>query len=52
MRRLYGYGLLTAPVNLVRHKLGLTKRNGSAVAQRALFQRGIATYGVLVAERP
>jgi cyclopropane fatty-acyl-phospholipid synthase-like methyltransferase len=52
IRRIYRYGLITTPVNLVRHKLGLTRRNVSALFQKALFERRIATYGVFVAERP
>ena len=51
VRILYRYGLLTAPVNLIRHKLGLTRRNVAAFAQKALFDRRIVTYGGLAAER-
>jgi tocopherol O-methyltransferase len=52
VRKLYRYGLITAPVNLILHQLGLTRRNVSAFAQKATYEKGIARYGVLVAERP
>lgn len=52
VRILHRYGLVTAPVNLIRHKLGLTRRNVAGYAQKAFFEKRIATYGVLVAERP
>lgn len=52
VRRIYRYGLVSAPINFVRYKLGLARRNVSALFQKALFERRIATYGVFTAERP
>lgn len=52
VRRVFRAGLLTAPLNLVKLRLGLARRNLSALYQKPLFEKGIAIYGMVVADKP
>jgi tocopherol O-methyltransferase len=52
VRRVFRSGLLTAPLNLVKFQLGVARRNLSALYQKPLFERGIAIYGIVVADKP
>lgn len=50
--KLYRLGLLSYPFAFLASKIGISRENFSTLFQKALFERGIATYGVFVAEKP
>jgi len=52
VKRVFRVGLITAPANLLKHSLRLGRQNLSALYQKPLFERGIATYGMFVAKKP
>ena len=51
IRRIHRASLLTAPLNLIKARLGVARENVAAWCQRALFRRKIAIYGVFVAKK-
>lgn len=51
-RKIHLLGRLSYPLDLMKSVLGIGRDNFSALYQRALFERGIATYGVFVATKP
>jgi tocopherol O-methyltransferase len=50
--KLYYRAILTYPLGLLKSRLGIGRANFSPIYQKALFDRGIATYGVFVATKP
>jgi cyclopropane fatty-acyl-phospholipid synthase-like methyltransferase len=50
--KLYYRAILTYPLGFLKSRLGIGRANFSPISQKALFDRGIATYGVFVAVKP